>query len=179
MAISRRARSDRELLRSAEAIRAATGLAMRSLRGAEADAEMLERLDANVLEAASLYRRVGGFENELRGLAGHREAIRQRLDAVRSEGSIEVPSRINLVFYDPAQGPPSETADAEEPTGPTMRVSLETHFKDVPRHLRDADSYAVKRVVDLSWHGVTPRSTVVKVYERATGALVWVSDGSA
>jgi hypothetical protein len=51
---------------------------------------MLEQLDANIAEAEQLYRRVGGFENELRALAGHREAIKQRL-AIVNQGEIEIP----------------------------------------------------------------------------------------
>ena len=61
VALFRLARTERERLKAAEAIRAATALQMCAARGV-VDLELLQRLDGNIAAAARLVRSVGGFE---------------------------------------------------------------------------------------------------------------------
>lgn len=125
---------------------------------------MLEQLDANIVEAAQLYRRVGGFENEFRGLAGHREAIRLRLGTVRAPGVIDVPVVVTMVDGTPVSG---EQA--------SWRVGLEQYFQGVPARYRDADRFTVQRKVELRWLGGSWKQEL-SVYEIETGALVWAKE---
>jgi hypothetical protein len=163
LALSKRASTDRELLKAAEAVRSATALQVRALRGGDLDAAMLEKLDANIVEAAELYRRVGGFENELRGLAGHREAIRLRLEAVRAPRVLDVPVVVTMVDGTPM---PGEQA--------SCRLTHEQYFAGVPSRYRDADRFVVRRKVELLWSSYGRETVqVLKVYEVETGALVW------
>jgi len=164
LVLSKRARTDRELLKAAEAVRSATALQVRALRGGDLDAAMLEQLDRNIVEAAELYRRVGGFENELRGLAGHREAVRLRLEAVKAPGVIDVPVVVTMADGTPVSG---------EQAG-SWRVTTEQYFRGVPQRYRDPERFIVRRKVELQWPEFG-RETVqeVKVYEVETGALVW------
>lgn len=166
LGLSARARTDRELLKAAEAVRSATALQVRALRGGELDADMLEQLEENIVKAAALYRRVGGFENELRALAGHREAVRQRLQIVRAE-SVEVPVVI-------------KTEDGNEVAGGgTWRPTLAEYFNGVPRRFHDAERYTVQRIIHLQWPaaGTSERpSEDVRVYEAGSDVLVWAKD---
>jgi hypothetical protein len=164
--LAARARTDRELLKASEAVRSATALQVRALRGADVDAEMLEQLDSNIREAEALYRRVGGFENELRGLAGHRQAIAHRLEAVRAGGSISVPVEITL-----PGGRPLPLPGEARPA--TWKLTREQYFSGVPSRFRN-DRFAVKRLVKLQWpsSGGEPAGEV-EVYDLATGGLVW------
>lgn len=131
-----------ELLKAAEAVRSATALQVRALRGGDPDQDMLEQLDENIAEAAKLYRRVGGFENELRGLAGHREAIRLRLEAVKTGGTIDVPIVVTTSDGKPLPSPGSKPG--------TWRLTTEQYFTGVPTRFRDPDRFAVQRCVKVN-----------------------------
>ena len=158
--LASRAKTDRERLKAAESVRSATLLAMRALRGGDLDAEMLDRLDANVVRAAELYREVGGsFENELRGLQGHRSAIRQRLEAARAPDAVEVAVTVAL----------SDGTPTAEPVTVAMPAAL--HWAGVPRHLRDPSRYTVDRVTQLVLGSTRPGESI-KVHD-ARGVLVW------
>ena len=94
MALLKAAKTSRERLKALEQIRAATAL---RLREADPDEEGLEQLDRNVAQAAAAYRDgTDSFEQAVRALPGVREAIRQRLDAVRADEVVEVPITVSL-----------------------------------------------------------------------------------
>jgi hypothetical protein len=161
--LSRRAKTDRETLKAAEAVRYATALQVRALRGGDLDQEMLEQLDENIAEASKLYRRVGGFENELRGLAGHREAIRLRLEAVKTGGTVEVPVMVTL----------SDGTSPSPGSKPgTWTLATEQYFAGVPTRFRDRDRFSVSRVIQVQLGAVSSKQEL-KVYEVSTGSLVW------
>jgi hypothetical protein len=170
LALAQRARTAREVLKAAEATRAATALQVRALRGADADADALEQLDANIAEAATLYRRVGGsFENELRALAGHREAIRQRLEAVRTPGTIEVPVTVTTASGQPLPYPDSKPG--------TWKLTPEQYFDGVPTRYRDPDRFTVSRTIQVRLGAES--AIELKLYEVATGGIVWAKEGRA
>jgi hypothetical protein len=168
LALSKRARTDREFLKAAEAVRSATALQVRALRGGDPDQDMLEQLDENIAEAAKLYRRIGGFENELRGLAGHREAIRLRLEAVKAGGTIEVPIRVLSGGKPvPLPGVPGQG---------TWKLTPEQYFDGVPTRFRDPDRFTVHRTIQVRLD--TESAVELKVYDE-NGALVWAKEGRA
>jgi hypothetical protein len=159
LAIATRATTDRQLLRAAEAIRAATALQLRSLRRGDMDAQTLFRLDSNVAEAEVLYRRVGGFENELRGLAGHREAIRQRVDALKATKPPEDRPNIIVTFH---------AIDAPlDCDGPGPGVDERTRrFHSVPDEFAEPPFH---EIIELSFSGTAPSVSVCD----GTGQIVW------
>jgi hypothetical protein len=157
LALAERARTPRERLRALEQVRGATKLA---LRGAEAlDDDGRELLDRNVRDAERAYRDAVDFETQARALSGWREALRQRITAVKTPEAVAAPI-IDLTFYDVGEPPPE---------APLTPASVDD--RDVPARFRDP-RFGVRRTVTLSFVKGTP-DTTLKVYERATGALVW------
>lgn len=166
--LAARAKTERERLKSLEAIRGATALLLRSSQG-EPDAEAVRQLDRNVQEAAEAFRSgSASFEQSIRALQGLREAIRQKLDARRVPGDVE--TRV-LVTY------PGADPEAE---GTPVRMRAADYWAGIPQKFRD-ERFHVQRVVRLRFGAVRrrdgdPPDVEVKVRETATGALVWASE---
>ena len=154
--LSRRAVSDRQRLKAAEQIRSATALELRTM--ATPDEEQLQRLDDNIAKAMFLYRGQSRFEESVRALQGVREAIRQRLDAVRTAGVIATSIRV-------------ANAGQEPKDGASVEMSLDQYFRGVPQRFRNPDGYVVERTLRLRF-GSGPADEEVNVYD-ASGALVW------
>lgn len=161
-----RAKTKREKLKAAQAVRRASWLALRSL-GGEPDEDLLQQLDSNVATAAALFREQQGFESALAGLEGVRDSIRARLTA--TQRSEEVKTSMTVAMADGA------------PTGDPIpyTISLAEHFRGVPAGYKVRNLYAVQRVIRLKW----PNSPIaderpdeeIRVDEIATNALVWGS----
>jgi hypothetical protein len=161
--LAERARTPRERLRALEQVRAATKLRMRGVE--DPDSEHRELLDDNIRQAESAYRDAPDFETAARALSGWREALLQRLDAVRAPGMIEVPVTVTL-----AGGKPLPDA---KPATATM--SPEVYWKHVPQRFRDLDRFVVHRVMHMAFSHVRDPGPgeSIKVYELGTGGLVW------
>jgi hypothetical protein len=161
--LAERARTPRERLRALEQVRAATRLRMRGVE--DPDREHRDLLDDNIRQAEAAYRDAPDFETAARALSGWREALLQRLDAVRAPGMIEVPVTVTL-----AGGKPLPDAKPA-----TAAMSPEVYWKGVPQRLRDPERFDVHRVIRLAFSHVRDPGPGedVKVYDRATGALVW------
>lgn len=158
-ALAERSRTPRERLRALEQVRSATKL---KLRGANTpDREALELLDANIAAAEAAFRSAADFETAARGLGGWREAITQRLDAVRHPSAIEVPVRVS-------------SADGKALPGPEQVVQMdpETYWAGVPRRFRDSSRFVVHRMIGLSFTSTRP-AEAIKVRDVTSGALVW------
>jgi hypothetical protein len=161
-----RAKTKREKLKAAQAVRRASWLALRSL-GGEPDEDLLQQLDSNVATAAALFREQQGFESALAGLEGVRDSIRARLTATQRSEQIETSMVVTTADGTPRGEPIPYT------------ISLAEHFRGVPARYKDRDRYAIQRVISLKW----PNSPIVdelpdeeiRVYETATSALVWAS----
>ncbi len=165
--LARRANTERERLKSLEQIRGATALKLRSVKG-QPDEETLDLLDRNVFQAEEAYRTgSGGFEATVRALQGLREAIRQRIDAVKAPQDIEAPM-IVLHFTVPGEDDPPTDADRHS----HWAMTLDEYFRGVPIQYHDAGRYVVKRRIPLTFHGTEPLPQEVKVYE-IDGGLVW------
>jgi hypothetical protein len=116
---------------------------------------MMEQLEENIAEAAKLYRRVGGsFQSELRGLAGHREAVRRRLEVVRTGGTIEVPVIVTTSYGTPLPLPSSQSKPG------MWKMTTEHYFAGVPARFRDPDRLGVQRHVQLQFPASGRESTV-------------------
>jgi hypothetical protein len=165
MDLFKRAVTERERIKAAEAIRAATLLRMRAARGAT-DPEMLIQLDRNIAESARLVRSVGGFENELRALAGHREALRARIDAITSPEMVQVP-----VIVTDSDGEPIGGYNSRRPPA-VITQTLPEYFDGVPRRFWDSERFDVQRIVHLAFGSTSARQTV-RVFDKATGEVVW------
>jgi hypothetical protein len=167
--LAERAHTERERLKSLEAIRAATALVLRQASG-ETDEEGLALLEQNISEAELAWRDgSSSFDHAVRALQGLREAIRQRLDAVRApEG---VPMHYRVVFTDEA-GKPSESGGPLRGEPATFLMPLADYFRGTPKRFHDVDRFTVERTTYLSWIGSTG-SEELKVRENETGALVW------
>jgi len=166
--LAERARTERERLKALEQIRAATTLKIRGQRG-DPGAEATELLDRNVHQAEEAYRLgSGGFEATVRALQGLREALRQRLDAVKPK---DVDVRIVVTFTGPdgAELPPTE---ADRYSAWTM--TLEEYFRGTPARFHDADTFIVRRVIPLSFHGKGALPEEVNVFE-IDGGPVWTN----
>jgi hypothetical protein len=161
------AKTSRQQLRSAEAVRAATRLALKSVD--QLDAEHLERLDSNVATAEALFRSSPNYEEQLRSLAGLREAVRQRIDAIRAGDVIVVIPTFAFCAYrdDVSMGPPVVQSECAP-----FRLSAATYWAGVPAQFRDLGRYTAERSIDLAWIPEEGRQHV-KVRELATGAVVW------
>jgi hypothetical protein len=157
-ALAERSRTPRERLRALEQVRAATKM---QLRGAgKADPDAIALLDANIAQAEAAFRNAGDFETAARGLSGWREAITQRVDAIRHPDAIEVP-----VVITHADGSP-----LGEPM--TVPQAAELYWAGVPKRYRDADRFVVHRELALTFVSTRPSETI-KVREVASGAMVW------
>jgi hypothetical protein len=110
-----RATTQREKMRALEAVRAASWLALRQA-GAEPDAALLEQLEANISQASAMFREVSGFESQLYGLAGVREAIRQRIAAIGRARQSRFPSLSNT----PTARRPDRTEASRRGTCPPL-----------------------------------------------------------
>ena len=168
LALAERATTQRQRLKALEQIRSATALALR--RMSQPDEAQLRLLDRNLAAAEEAYRDQATFEEAVRGLQGVREAIRQRLDAVRVPDMIEVPVKIS--FYTAGEEP---SADDDSEPGTPWPMMAETYFRGIPERFRDLERYVVKRTIRMSWHGTGPLSEDIKVYEVGTNALAWAS----
>jgi hypothetical protein len=160
LGLAARARTPRERLRALEQVRRATKLA---LRGTDADAEDLARLDRNVAEAEAAYRDARDFETQARALSGWRESITERLDAVKVADPIAVSQIIALSGGEPLG----------EPT--TQLMPAELYWRGIPRRLRNPVRYGVARLLRLRLDRAQP-DEVIEVRERQTDALVWKSE---
>lgn len=155
--LAERARTPRERLRALEQVRGATRLRLRGIE--DPDQEAIRLVDRNVLEAELAYRDSGDFETQARALSGWREALLQRLEAIRVPGSVSVPIVVRLCDGTSL----GESAPVSMP--------LERYFAGVPKRFRDPDRYVVHRTVALSLTGNGTER--IKVYEAANGALAW------
>jgi hypothetical protein len=132
------------------------------------------RTDRPLVEAvcpAKLYRRVGGFENELRALAGVREAVRQRLEAVKAAAEVEVPLEVVMADGSPLPRFPGT------PKEPTIRLSPGQYWAGVPTRYRDPERFTVAREVYITLPGTRKHPDLIAVHDLG-GRLVWTSDGS-
>jgi len=158
-ALAGRARTPRERLRALEAVRGATKLKLRGVSDPDpADRELLDR---NIAQAEAAYRDSPDFETQARALSGWRESLHRRLDAVRVVGTISTP--IQIAFA------------GQESESPPIAMSPDRYSAGVPRRFRDLDRYRVERTLRLAF-GKTTADEEIKVYETATGAVVWVKD---
>jgi hypothetical protein len=171
------ARSERERYKALEAIRSATALLLRGAKG-EPDEQTLEQVERNVQEAEAQYLHgSGSFENTSRALAGLREAHRQRLDAIRAPGSIEVPVTITTSDGTPLAGSRGVWSAAEA-----------LYWAGVPARFRDPNRYVVHRRITLRLGGapndeellmssaVTSPVEEIKVFEKERDVLAWSGD---
>jgi hypothetical protein len=161
-----RAKTRREQLKAAQAVRRAAALALKAL-GGEADADLLAQLDDNVATAARLFRQQDGFEGALAGLEGVRESIRHKLDATREDEPLQVEMSVTLADGSPRGEPTRYTSSAAEV------------YRGVPVRFRDPSRFTVQRLIRLKWPG-SPipddrPDKEIRVYETATSALVWAS----
>ncbi|MDP9297631.1 MAG: hypothetical protein M3O98_03060 [Actinomycetota bacterium] len=167
-----RARTPRERIRALEQVRAATRLRFRGV--ADLDADDRELLDGNIAQAEAAYRDASDFETAARALSGWREAILQRLDAVKAPEGIDVQY---LVVFTDEQGNPSESAaPGREPA--TFKMPLADYFRGTPKRFHDVERYRVERTVYLQWHPATVAPEDLKVREIATDALVWAKESN-
>jgi hypothetical protein len=159
--LAEQARTPRERLRAAEQIRGATKLRLRRI---DPEAEDRKLLDANVLQARDLYVESPDFETRARALAGWRESILQRLDAVQEAESIEVPPVIIGLHDGTILG-----------TGRTpLQVAPDQYWRGVPRQFRDMERYIVTRKIRLHFGGGGKSDEEVKVYD-GNSVLVWTN----
>ena len=168
-----RARTQREKLRALDSIRASTSLLLKAA-GMDGDPELLTRLDENIQQAQAAFREQSGFESALYALAGYREAVRQRIAAVRAAESVEV-------VYELLAGPVIGDEDSQPRSLgvlPPFSESVSSHFAGVPRRFVDPDRFQVHRAIRLAFRPEDGYHDV-KVYERSTGALVWASGQEA
>jgi hypothetical protein len=122
----------------------------------EPDAEDRELLDDNVRRAEAAYRDSPDFETQARALSGWREAIRHRLDAVPSAGTIDVP----IVVVTSDGDPVGRSSDREPAIWP---MTLDRYFEGVPKRFHDAERYVVSRTIPLVWHGERPKPHELRV----------------
>jgi len=163
-ALLKAAVTERERLKALEQVRAAVALRLREMD--EPDEEVLELLDESLSLAELAYRsgsRTGSFERSIRGLQGVREAIRQRIDVVRGSEMIDV--RFSVTH-------PDGTLDYESGTYPTPVVR---YFAGVPSRFHDHGRYRVDRTIHLAFPPNEATQTL-RVYEIASGGLVWTKD---
>jgi hypothetical protein len=165
--LASRARTERERLKSLDAIRAATALLLRSSQG-EPDAESLRLLSRNVDEAAAAFRSgSSSFEQSIRALQGLREAIRQKLDSRRAPDAIQ--TRLQVLIAD------------GEPLGEGAPVAMapSDYWAQVPSKFHDVDRFTVERHIRLRFAVVArgePADVDVRVRDAATGALVFANE---
>jgi hypothetical protein len=161
-----RAKTERERLKSLEAIRGATALLIRSSQG-EPDAEALQLLSRNVDQAAAAFRAgSSSFEQSIRALQGLREAIRQKLDSRRAPDAIE--TRIVVVW-------PGSDPEAE---GTPVAMRPADFWAGIPSKFHDLDEYRVERSIKLAFGVVSraaPADVTVRVRDR-DGLLVFASE---
>jgi hypothetical protein len=159
--LAERARTPRERLRALEQVRAATRLRMRGVDNP--DDEHRGLLDDNIAQAERAYRDAPDFETAARALSGWREALLQRLDAARAPDDIEVPIVVTL-----AGGRPLPDAKRA-----TARLRPALYWAGVPARYRNLELYSVQRVIKLAFTDEPVPAEELKVYDRASGALVW------
>jgi hypothetical protein len=164
--LAARARTERERLKSLEAIRGATALLIRASQG-EPDAEALQLLSRNLDEAAAAFRSgSSSFEQSIRALQGLREAVRQKLDSRRAPDPIQT----RLVVGYPGSDPETE--------GTPLAMKPADYWAGVPSKFHDVDEFTVERRVKLAFGVVSrgePADVEVKVRNRR-GALVWANE---
>jgi hypothetical protein len=166
--LAERAKTPRERIRALEQVRGATKLRLREV--SELDTDDHELLDGNVLSAEAAYRDARDFETAARALSGWREALMQRLDAVRVPEGIR--TQYHLVFTDEKGNPSKAPAPRREPA--TFTMPLEDYFQGVPKRFRDLTRYRVERTIHLEWNG--PGHQDLKVRDVGSNALVWSKD---
>jgi hypothetical protein len=110
--------------------------------------------------ADQAYRDAADFETQARALSGWREALRQRILAVKPPKL--APTSTDLKFY--AIGQP-------RPEAPPRPVSADD--RDIPKEFQDPARYVVRKILCLSF--AKPTSMDVKVYEG--DAFVWSNGG--
>jgi hypothetical protein len=108
--------------------------------------------------------------NELRALAGVREAVRQRLEAVRTPGEVEVSFDVVMTDGTPLPVPPGATKPC------VIRLRWADYWRGVPSRYRDPDRYTVAREMYIRLPGLPRRPELIAVHSRK-GRLVWTSDG--
>jgi hypothetical protein len=168
--LAERARTPRERIRALEQVRAATRLRFRGV--ADLDADDHELLDGNIRAAEAAYRDAADFETAARALSGWREAIVQRLDAVKAKAPEGIDTQVLVVFTDLDGNTSEPAAVRDEPA--TFEMPPKTYFRGVPKRFHDVERYRVERMVFLSF--TDEASEALKVYEIGTNALVWAKD---
>ena len=167
LALIDRAKTERERLKALEQVRAATALRLREM--GTPDEESLQLLHDNVAAAMTAYRDGGdSFEHAIRSLQGLREAIRQRMDAIQADETIEM--SFALAFHEPGREP----TIAPRP-GKPFKMSLALYFADVPKRYHDVERFRVARIIQLAYPPAQGHQDL-KVYEVGSNALVWARD---
>jgi hypothetical protein len=92
--------------------------------------------------------------------------LAQRIEAVEHPDPIEV--RIVLTWPDGTPASPAWLGEDEV----TMLETPEQHWRGIPVRFRDRDKYRVQRTTVLGL-GNAGQANTVKLYESATGTLVW------
>jgi hypothetical protein len=167
-ALAERAKTPRERIRALEQVRGATKLRLRGVFDLDADDH--ELLDSNIRAAEAAFRDAPDFETAARALSGWREAILQRLDAVKAPEGI--PMQFRLVFTDEEGNVSEPAAPRREPA--TFLMPLADYFRRTPRRFHDPDRFRVERTIHLEWNGTGHQD--LKVYEVGSNALVWAKD---
>jgi len=161
------ARTERQRLKALEGVRASTALLLRQM-GRDTDPDLLRRIDRNLTEASEAFRDSGNFEAATRALQGVREAVRHKLDAVRSAETfpwtyVVVSSVLN----------PDGTSRETGRSGPiTAEISASAYWKGVPARFRDPSRYTAWRGITLGLNG--PGTEDLKVYEG--DVVVWARE---
>jgi hypothetical protein len=163
--LAERARTPRERIRALEQVRAATKLRFRGV--ADLDADDRELLDGNIRAAEAAYRDAPDFETAARALSGWREAILQRLDAVKAPEGIDMQYRV--VFTD-LEGNRSESADPRGKSA-TFKIPLADYFRGTPKRFHDVNGFRVERPVYLEFPPGTGHQDL-RVIEVATASVV-------
>jgi hypothetical protein len=167
--LAERARTPRQRIRALEQVREATRLRLR-LRGMEdLDADDRALLENNVRAAERAFRDAADFETAARALSGWRAAILHRLDAVRTPDGI--PMQMRVAFTDLDGDAAAPVGDQKQPA--TFIMPLSIYFAGAPRRYRDIDRFTIARTIHLAWEG--SGSETLRVYDIASGALVWAA----
>ena len=152
-------------MRGLEQVRAATKL---KLRGVELDPEDRRLLDRNIAEASEAYKAAGDYETMCRALAGWREALLARLDAVKAPDAIH--TRLLIAVAD------------GEPLGDGVQVAMRPadFWSGVPSRFHNLDRFTVSRKIKLRFavSRGEPSDVEIKVRDR-DGALAWANERAA
>jgi transposase-like protein len=159
--------TERQRLKALEAVRSSTVLRLKEL-GNHPDEEALQLLDRNVTSAEEAFRDRGeSFEGAIRALQGVREAIRQKISAIKADETIE--TSYSLSF----EGPDGRVVPG--PPGKAFKMPVAQFFADVPKRFHDLARFRVARTMYLGFPP-DPGHQDLKVYEVGSNELVWAKD---